>query len=343
MISGDKYAAAFITWRKANERLGNAEDPELIARFAAWAADVDPVRRDEHLVQLDKALLTALAPRRLSFLDLGAWAAHDLRLQPALVVDWPISHVLWRWLMDAHRRRLIEPTNGLEEELSSKTRWDLTTLGAAEQRSTMPLPLRIRPIWRAHWPSLLAPATGAVAAIVAVVVVTALKGSTPVRELLIGAGAGLLLLSVSNFAFGWFTKIRRRPPGGQPWTGPGAWSASGQAARALWTELVLQRALVSDPGLPTLWMDPPPDRSVGTMERAGAAQSAQQPATESGSAETPDVRDRTKRAEDVADVGCEDAIKSAVTVAGIARDSCAPTRADPEGDNSRGQDGSPVS
>ena len=309
MISGDKYAAAFITWRKASARLGDPDDPELIAQFAAWAADADPVRRDEHLVQLDDALLTALASRRLSFLDLIAWAAHDLRLQPALVVDWPISHVLWRWLMDAHRRRLIEPANGPEEEVTSRTRWDLTTLGAAEQRSTMPLPLRIRPVWRAHWPSLLAPATGAVAAIVAVVVVTALKGSTPVRQSLIVAATAFLLVSVFRFAFGWFTKIRRRPPGGQPWPGPGAWSASGQAARALWTELVLQRALASDPALPTLWMEPPPDTSVGTMKRAGAARSAEQPTTDSGGAETPDVALGRSALTIDADDGCDDAVK----------------------------------
>jgi hypothetical protein len=227
--------------------------------------------RDVNLFFFDMWLLPEIELQQLSLReleDIAATLPHGLAavLAPEVNVVCPL---LWRWLRDAQRRRLIRPASA-EGEPTADTRWDLTEAGETAIALFRPLTGR-----------MLKGAFSSTAAISAASISRVMDHSRELLGLLLAAGGvvGLfnpgtrgLLLTIAAWGlvgFGfmllvlmtedWWVREQRRKARyhGSVYV-PAAKQRAKWTRGAIFYEAMLQQALDADPALSRIGMEPPP-------------------------------------------------------------------------------------
>jgi len=98
-----------------------------LSELAAFYSIAGPDGRNGHLAVLDKVLLPPLEDQQLSFSELCDLARSRPTIDVLTAETRFAVPILWRWLLDARRRRLVEPVGTGEPRVD--TPWDLTAKG----------------------------------------------------------------------------------------------------------------------------------------------------------------------------------------------------------------------
>jgi hypothetical protein len=236
-------------WERVNARLGDPQDHARVPGHLWFLLFADPVERDSHLGLLDIDGLPLLRDRRLSLAELTEIARRREDLMLLARTDLAPVPVLWRWLRDASRRRLIEPAEPTTPAAATST-WDLTDAGLAAIRRDESFIEWLTRTVRTHW-------AGSVALLGAVV---GLFGAAAVRHSLAAvvpyllAAVGGLVASVIVSELIDRVLARRREPEGR-------YSKFKRAGLptpveyAVWSEVSLQLTAAHNPDFPRLWLD----------------------------------------------------------------------------------------
>jgi hypothetical protein len=249
-------------WETVVNRLG---DPRDLARLPGtnWhLMFADPIRRDSHLTLFDMDGLPLLRDRRLSLDDLTEIARRRQELVLLARTDLAPLPVLWRWLQDAARRRLIQPAEPTTAP-TAETRWDLTESGLRAIRRDESLTGWLVRIARAHFKGVLVLLTGLVGLFGATAVRHSLSDALPFLWFLAPALAALIVIDLYER---W--RARRRHP-----TRYAHMKEAGlptPVELGAWLEVTLQLVSRENPDFPRWWLDADAPRSPNGPEPPGS-------------------------------------------------------------------------
>jgi hypothetical protein len=240
-------------WETVVKRLG---DPRDLARLPGtnWALMfVDPIRRDNHLSLFDLDGLPLLRDRRLSLDDLTEIARRRQELVLLARTDLAPLPVLWRWLQDAARRRLIQPAEPTTAP-TAETRWDLTEAGLRAARRDESVTVWLVRTARAHLNGVLVLLAGLVGLFGAAAVRHSISVVLPFLWFL---GSALAALIVTDLYERWRARRRHLAPyermkkAGLPTP----------VELGIWLEVTLQLVAIENPDFPRWWLDVDAGRS----------------------------------------------------------------------------------